>query len=146
MQKQYDLLGQNLTLEMIQMKKIPVIIAALSITLVLTNCASQGPKARFTNVISVATENDNLYLDNNFTLIASDVEITLNRHFLVYIPLTGWYTFDDETAANELLFTYGADLVTNLKVEKKFLFLLYYNRYYVVASGNVWRRKEHHDH
>ncbi len=85
---------------------------------------------------------DQEYLNRNFVLVAKDAEIVLNRHFFIHIPLNGYYTFNESTAVEELLHRYGGDLVTDVTIESKFLFLLYYNRYYLIASGNVWKRKK----
>lgn len=106
---------------------------------VLSGCATTN--AHFTNHISSPTQQDEEYLSNNFVLVEKDGEVVMNRHFFVYIPLSGYYQFNDETAVEKILRKYDGDLVTNLTIEKKLLFLLYYNRYYVVAKGDVWRRK-----
>ena len=105
----------------------------------LAGCANRH--AIFTNRIVSPVGVDREYIKNNFELIEQNAEVVLNRHLLVYIPLSGYYSFDDVTVTNELLYKYQADLVTDLRIEKKILFLLYYNRYYVVAKGKVWRRK-----
>lgn len=118
--------------------KTATIIAALLAT-VLAGCATSN--ARFTNRVSVPTSQDREYLKSNFRLVTPKAGVTLNRHFFGYVPLSGYYEFNDEAAINELLYQYDGDLATDVHIEKKLLFLLYYNRYYVVVTGDVWRRK-----
>ena len=105
----------------------------------LAGCATGYGK--FTNRISTPTSQDLGYLKSDFRLIAPKAETTLNRHFFGYIPVSGYYPFDDVTAIHELLRQYDGDLATDVHIEKKLLFLLYYNRYYVVVTGDVWKRK-----
>lgn len=119
--------------------KIATIVLILATLIFTASCANQN--IRFTNRLSSLTQSDNSYLKNNYEMVQRDAEITLNRHFFLYIPVNGWYNFTDEKATDELLLKYNADLVTDLKIDRKLLILLYYNRYYVVASGNIWRRK-----
>ncbi|MDH5256744.1 MAG: hypothetical protein OEX07_02010 [Gammaproteobacteria bacterium] len=124
---------------MININKTIITLLLLS-TFVLAGCATRQPI--FTNRVVSTVGVDWDYINNNFELVDENAEVVLNRHFLVYLPLSGYYSFNDETISNELLYKYQGDLITNLRIDKKFLFLLYYNRYYVVANGKVWKRKK----
>ena len=119
------------------MKRTTAVLALLCA--LLAGCASKP--VRFTNVTEALTASDQEYLKANFDLVYSGAEITLSRHFLMMYPLSGYYQFNDETITNELLNKYKGDIVSNLQINKKLIFLLYYNRYYIVATGDVWRKK-----
>ncbi len=113
--------------------------SAFTCALFLAGCATTDVK--FTNQIAVPTAQDLRYLNSNFELIKQGAETTLDRHFFMYVPLSGFYEFNDKTVITELLDEYDGDLVTNLRIDRKFLFTLYYNRYYVVAKGDIWKKK-----
>lgn len=120
------------------MIKSTAVYALLCIVL-LAGCANKS--TRFTNLIPSPTIEDQDYLKANFDLVRKNAETSLNRHFILYVPVSGWYDFDDKVATDELLNKYDGDVVTNLSIEKKYLILVYYNRYYVVVTGDVWRKK-----
>lgn len=124
-------------------------ILVLLVLILSGGCATQQTRIdlstkkkplEFTNVIASPTKADEQYLKKHFELVRKDAEITLNRHFFAYIPLNGFYAFSDVTVVDRLLNNYDGDLVTDLDIEKNLDLLLLYNRYYVYAKGDIWRR------
>lgn len=119
-----------------------IAIPVLIFIFLLSGCATNAYQARFTNQQFDPDSVDRDYLEENFVLTNEKAELVLNRHFFVYIPLNAYFPFSDSYVTESLLQRFDGDVVTDLSIERKFLFLLYYNRYYVVATGDVWKRKE----
>jgi len=122
------------------------VIYILSSLFILTGCINKNePHKSIDEQIIVSTDLINKdILIKNFVLIQRDARDDITNRFFVYIPLTVYsLTLDSaiEKLSKRLLNKYGADLLTNVKIETDWLATIYYNTYTFYITADVWKRK-----
>lgn len=126
------------------MKKTMLICSV--IILLLSACSNKNlspSSARNTIIKSTDLINEDL-LAKNFVLIQKNAQDEMSNRFFVYIPLTlqaSSLESATETLTKEMIERYGADLLTNVRIETNWLITIYYNRYTYYITADVWRRK-----
>jgi len=83
-------------------------------------------------------------LKKNFVLIQKNAKDEISNRFFVYIPITlqsSNLESATETLSNDMIDRYGADLLTNVRIETDWLVTVYYNTYTYYITADVWKRK-----
>ena len=127
------------------MKKI--ILLSLATILLVSGCSSKNSSLisganiliKSTDLIKEET------LSKNFVLIQKNAKDEISNRFLVYIPLTiqsSSLESATESLTQDMMDKYGADLLTNVRIETDWLLTLYYNTYTYYITADVWKRKK----
>ena len=116
--------------------------------LILASFTIQGcvPKYGGKTIHTSQEQLDEAIVEKRYRLIARQAEADIGNNFFVYLPVKiGMPNTEDQIEsmlAKKLLDRHGADLLTNVKIEQKILFTLYWNTFSRHITADVWRKKD----
>ena len=93
------------------------------------------------NKISDTSNLDLEYLKKNYVLVEKGCSNKKQRWMMLFIPISGLYSFTDEYVLDELLNECDGDIAANVEINDFFIYTGYINYYGVTTKGDIWRKK-----